>query len=96
MKAELKAHIAKKYKWSLPNSCPHCYKDFKTKKSLNNHIDSTHYDQKSIINKEECDRCQQRFGTSEELEAHMKCPHKATEINHKPRDKVISTETKRG
>ena len=93
-KAELKAHISKKHKWSLPKSCPHCYKDFKTKKSLNNHIDSTHYDQKSIINKEQCDCCQQRFGTSEELEAHMKCHHKATEINCKPTDKGISTEMK--
>ena len=93
-KAELKAHIAKKHKQSSPNSCPYCYKDFKTKKSLNNHIDSAHYDWKSIINKEEYDCCQQRFGTSEELEAHMKCHSKATEINRKPRDKVISTEMK--
>ena len=94
MKAELKAHISKKHKQSLPNSCPYCYKDFKTKKSLNNQIDSTHYDWKSIINKEECDHCQQRFGTSEELEAHMKCHLKTTEIYQKPRDKAISIEMK--
>ena len=61
---------------------------------MNNHIDSAHYDWKSIINKEQCDHCQQRFGTSEELEAHMKCHRKATEIICKPTDKGINTEMK--
>ena len=80
-KAELKAHISKKHKHAFPNSCPHCYKDFKTKKSLNNHTDSAHYDHKSIVNKEQCEHCQQKFGTIDELESHMeKCNHKASVI----------------
>ena len=100
MKAELKAHISKKHKQSLPNSCPHCYKDFKTKKSLNNHIDSAHYDWKSIVNKEQCDHCEQKFGTTEELEAHMdNCHHKVSvtdgsEANHKHTEKGIDTKIK--
>ena len=93
--AELKAHIAKKHKQSLANSCPHCNEDFKSKKSLNIHIDSAHYDWKSIVNKEQCDHCQQKFETSDELEAHMqKCNRKASvtntsQVNGKPQDKAI-------
>ena len=100
MKAELKAHISKRHKWSSPNSCSHCYKDFKTKKSLNNHIDIAHYDWKSIVNKKQCDHCQQRFGTTEELEAHMEnCHHKASvtngsQVNCKPTEKSIGTKMK--
>ena len=64
------------------------------------HIDSTHYDQKSIVNKEQCDRCQQKFGTSDELETHMgKCNRKASvsntsQVNHKPNDKPIDNTSK--
>ena len=34
IRAELKAHIGKMHKQSSANSCPPCYKDFKSKKSL--------------------------------------------------------------
>ena len=98
-KAELKAHISKKHKWSSQNSCPHCYKDFRSKKSLNIHIDSAHFDDKSIVNKEQCDHCQQKFGTTDELETHMeKCYHKASvtngsQGNHKWNDKALEKYT---
>ena len=66
--------------------------DFKSKKSLNNYIDRIHYDRKSIINKEQCNSCQERFGTTEELECHMKKSHgKESDKNPKPTRKHITS-----
>ena len=46
------------------------------------HIDSVHYHWKSIVNKEQCNHCQQKFGTIDELEAHIeKCNQKGSVSN---------------
>ena len=66
---------------------------------MNIHIDSAHFDDKSIVNKEQCDHCQQKFGTTDELETHMeKCYHKASvtngsQGNHKWNDKALEKYT---
>ena len=48
-KEDLMQHIKKCHKRSSNKSCPHCYLDFKSLKSLNNHIDKMHYDVKCTI-----------------------------------------------
>ena len=66
----MKKHISDEHRRRGQYDCPHCYKQLKSRKSLNEHLDKNHYDRKSYGKELPCSTCSLKFMTTDELEDH--------------------------
>ena len=70
-KEDLMQHIKKCHKRSRDKLCPHCYLDFKSLKSLNNHINKMHYDVKKNVKCNMCVPCAEVFPSNRLYKKHI-------------------------
>ena len=100
-KENLMQHIKKCHKRSRDKSCPHCYLDFKSLKSLNNHIDKMHYDVKKNVKRNMCVLCAEAFPSDRLYKKHILEVHmqKTKEVQFKEKcdndEKKQSTSVRR-